>query len=114
MYTTKSNFMKNFSRQYWLNLSDFQKGLLMAVGGAVFGIIGPILQQWYTMPGWRLPYIDWALVVKTAISTASTYLAINFFTPVPKTISIDPSKTTVIDETTKEPVVTGATKNIKE
>jgi len=74
----------------------------MTIGGAIFGIVMPILEKWFTEPGFLLPQINWALVLKTAISAGSVYLMKNFFTPPPKEIMVDASKTTVIDKNTQE------------
>ena len=86
------------SKFFTLNSQDFIKGLIMAIGGAVFAIIAPSINSGNLV-------IDWTLIWHTALSTALIYLGKNLFTPTPKTVEIDPSKTSVIDSNTKEPII---------
>ena len=62
------------SKQFTLNVSDFWKGLIMAVGGAVFQIIVD------TINSGSLTF-DWAAIGKTALGAIVVYLGKNFFTP---------------------------------
>lgn len=94
-----------FSKQFTLNLTDLQKSLIMAVGGAVFGILYPIFDTWLNEPGWLLPIVNFKLVIKAALNAALPYLLKNWISPTPKQIMIDPSITTIIDNVTKEPIV---------
>jgi branched-subunit amino acid transport protein len=81
-----------------LNLQDFLKGLLVAVGGAVMAIILPSLQSG------NLTF-DWTTIWHTAVASALAYLGKNLFTPTPKSIQIDPSKTSVVDSNTKQTII---------
>ena len=74
-----------------LNWQDFFKGFIMAVGTPVLYIVQELI------PNWPLTAIE-----KAALSAAVTYLLKNLFTPVPKTIQIDPAKTDVVDVNTKK------------
>lgn len=94
-----------FSKQFSLNLTDLQKSLIMAVGGAIFGILYPIFDAWLNEPGWLLPIVNFKLVIKAALNAALPYLLKNWISPTPKEIVIDPSVTTVIDKVTNKPVV---------
>lgn len=87
----QSNFLS-------LNFQDFIKGLLMAVGGAVMAIVLPSLQNGSLT-------FDWTTIWHTAIASALAYLGKNLFTAPSKTIQIDPSKTSVVDQKTKETIV---------
>lgn len=71
------------SRQFTLNLNDFWKGLIMAVGGAVFQIIVD------TINSGSLTF-DWAVIGKTALAAAIAYLAKNFFDK-PKVVILNPT-----------------------
>ena len=62
------------SKQFTLNVSDWWKGLIMAVGGAVFQIIVD------TINSGSLTF-DWAAIGKTALGAIVVYLGKNFFTP---------------------------------
>ena len=81
-----------------LNVQDFLKGLVVAIGGAVVAVVAPSIQSGI----WTF---DWATIWHTAAASALAYLAKNFLTPTPKTVQIDPSKTSVIDRDTKEPLI---------
>jgi hypothetical protein len=77
-----------------LNWQDFFKGLIMAVGTPVLYLLQELIPHWNLSP-----------IEKAAISASVTYLLKNFFTPTPKTVQIDPSKTSVVDSKTKEPII---------
>lgn len=62
------------SKQFTLNINDWWKGLIMAVGGAVFQIIVD------TINSGSLTF-DWAAIGKTALGAIIVYLGKNFFTP---------------------------------
>lgn len=78
-----------------LNLQDFIKGLIIAVGGAIVAIIAPSIEAGTFI-------FDWTTIWHTAVASALAYLGKNLFTPTPKTIQIDPSKTDVVDSKTKQ------------
>jgi len=84
-----------FSGLFDLNGQDFFKGMLMAVGGAVFTVVQSSLSEGIFM-------IDWTNVWQIALTAFAVYIGKNFFTPVPKMVEVDPAKTTVIDVDTKE------------
>lgn len=81
-----------------LNVQDFVKGLVIAIGGGVVAIIAPSIQD----GSW---VFNWTTIWHTAVASALAYLAKNLFTPTPKTVQIDPSKTSVIDSKTKEVII---------
>lgn len=60
------------SKRFSLNLNDFWKGLLVAVGGAVFQLI------WDVINSGSLDF-DWAAIGRTALLAALAYLGKNFF-----------------------------------
>lgn len=74
-----------------LNVYDFIKGLIMAVGTPVLYLVQELI------PGW-----DISPIAKAAISAGITYLLKNLFTGQPKEIEIDPKKTNVVDRKTKQ------------
>ncbi len=78
-----------------LNLQDFLKGLIVAVGGAVFAVI----QSSISAGGFT---IDWTNVWHIALGAFIAYIGKNFFTPTPTVVQIDPTKTSVIDKDTKQ------------
>lgn len=59
-----------------LNGSDFVKGLVIAVFGAVF----VALAQAFNLPGFDYATFDWTLVGQVAISAALSYLGKNLLT----------------------------------
>ena len=81
-----------------LNVQDFLKGLIVAIGGGVVAIIAPSIQDGGFI-------FNWAAVWHTAVASGLAYIAKNLFSPAPKKVEIDPSKTTVIDAKTKEPLI---------
>lgn len=81
-----------------LNLQDFLKGLVVAVGGAVMAVILPSLQAG------NLTF-DWTTIWHTAVASGLAYLSKNLLTPTPKIVQIDPSKTSVVDSTTKQTII---------
>ena len=90
--------MKKASKFLSLNLLDWFKGLLMAIGGAIYGIVAPSIQNGnFTL--------DWTTIWHTALATFGVYIGKNLLTPTPKNVVIDPSKTSVIDSVTKEPLL---------
>lgn len=80
-----------------LNWQDLGKGLIMAVGGAVFSVI----QTSISAGVFTFNVTD---IWHTALAAAVIYLGKNLFTPTPKTITVDTTKTTVIDSKTKQPI----------
>jgi hypothetical protein len=81
-----------------LNVQDFIKGLVVAVGGAVMAIILPSIQAGNLT-------LDFTTIWHTALASALAYLGKNLFTPTPKSIQIDPSKTSVVDSNTKQTII---------
>lgn len=90
--------IKDYSSRFNLNYGDLIRGLILAVSGAVFALIMPILQAWLTEPGWTIPNINWAMVVKTSIATSVVYLGNKFLAKEPKQIIVDRDKTQVIEK----------------
>jgi membrane protein implicated in regulation of membrane protease activity len=62
------------SKQFSLNINDFLKGLLMAVGTPVIAILISSLQSGSFN-------FDWKMIGTVALSSALVYLSKNFFTP---------------------------------
>lgn len=62
------------SKRFTLNLSDWWKGLIMAVGGAVFQIIADTIQSGSLI-------FDWPAIGRAALGALVVYLGKNFFTP---------------------------------
>lgn len=61
------------SKIFSLNVSDFVKGLVVAIFGAVLNLL-------YTMLGNGFSSIDWKSVAQTAILAGISYLMKNYFT----------------------------------
>ena len=81
-----------------LNIQDFLKSLVMAVGGGVVAIIAPSIEDGsFTF--------NWTTIWHTAVASALAYLGKNLLTATPKSIQIDPGVTSVIDKDTKEVIV---------
>jgi len=81
-----------------LNQQDWLKGLVMAVLGAVYAIIEPLLSSGTLT-------FNWKYIGTTALSTSVLYLVKNLFTPIPKMVEVDPVKTIVVDVNTKDVIV---------
>jgi hypothetical protein len=77
-----------------LNVQDFVRGLIMAVGGAVFAVIQSSISA-------GVFTIDWVNIWHIALAAFVVYIGKNFFTPAPATVEIDPAKTQVINTNTK-------------
>lgn len=71
------------SRQFTLNINDFWRGLIMAVGGAVFQIIVDTIQQGSLT-------FDWQKIGLAALGAAVVYLGKNFFDK-PKVVILNPT-----------------------
>lgn len=71
------------SRQFTLNLNDFWKGFLVAVGGAVFQVI------WDTINAGSLDF-DLAAIGRTALLAMLGYLGKNLFDK-PKVVILNPT-----------------------
>jgi len=81
-----------------LNWQDFLKGLVVAVGGGIVAIVAPSIESGnFTF--------NWTIIWHTAAAAGLSYIAKNLFSPTPKKVEIDPSKTSVVDEKTKETIV---------
>ena len=74
-----------------LNGHDLIKGAIMAAGGAAYAILEPLLSTGNFE-------VDWRNVAKIAVGSALVYLMKNLLTTPPKTITIDPNQTTVIQK----------------
>lgn len=81
---------------FTLNVQDWIKGLIMAIGGAVFAVIqSSIAAGIFT--------IDWQNIWHIALGAFVVYIGKNFFTPAPKTVEVNKSVTQVIDITPDPP-----------
>lgn len=76
------------SKLFTLNVQDLLKGLLLTIGGAVFAIIAPNLQEILTSSGKAGFILDWTAIWHTAIATGIVYLAHRFITPAQKVTPI--------------------------
>lgn len=76
------------SKQFTINLSDFWKGLLVAVGTPVFTILLQSLNAGSLV-------FDWKAIVVTALAGLLSYLSKNFFTPSEVKITPPPDATRV-------------------
>lgn len=78
-----------------LTKSDFIKGLIMAVGGAVYGLIDSSIAAGDFV-------FEWDAIWKASLAALVVYLGKQFFSPPPSTIVVDTEKTDVIDKETKK------------
>ena len=62
------------SNLFSLNLHDFAKGLIVAVGTAVFALVAESVQNGHFT-------FDFTAIWHTAVAAVVAYLAKNFFTP---------------------------------
>ena len=90
--------MKLFSELFSLNYQDLIKGLIMAVGGAVFAVIQSSVEM-------GVFTIEWENIWHIAVGAAVVYIGKQFFTGTPKVISIDPDKTAVVDASNNRVIV---------
>lgn len=67
-----------FSGYFSLNKRDFINGLVMAVLGAVGGIVVPILDNWINSDNWAMPF-NWHTIVKASAGAAVIYIWKNLF-----------------------------------
>lgn len=85
----------NLSDFLSLTKSDFIKGIVMAVGGAVYGLISSSIEAGdFTL--------DWDAIWKASLAALVVYIGKQFFSPPPTTITVDTSKTEVIDKNTNK------------
>ena len=75
------------SKRFTLNLNDFWKGLLVAVGGAIFQVV------WDTVNSGSLEF-DWIAIGRTALLAGLSYLGKNFFDK-PKIVVTDVKPDTI-------------------
>lgn len=75
------------SKRFTLNLNDFWKGLLVAVGGAVFQVILDVINSGSLT-------FDWAAIGRTALLAGLGYLGKNFFDK-PKIVVTDVKNDTI-------------------
>ena len=87
-----------FSNFFGLNWQDAFKSFLMAIGTAVFTIVAQSIQN-------NIWTFDWTTIWHTALAAAVVYLGKNLFTPAPKSVSIDPGRTSVVDSTTNRTII---------
>lgn len=76
-------------------VKDFLKGLIVTVFGGVVAIVAPSIQDGSFI-------FNWTTIWHTAVASGLAYLGHVVIAPIPKTVQIDSSKTTVIDKNTKE------------
>ena len=81
-----------------LNIQDFLKGLIVAIGGGVVALI-----ETSTKNGSFV--FDWTAIWHTAVAAGLAYIGKNLFSSTPKTVQIDPEKTSVVDVKTKETIL---------
>lgn len=86
------------SDSFSLNWHDALIGLLTAVGTSVVAVIGKSIDN-------SVFTFDWTTIWHAAVAGAFGYLQVKFFIPAPKVIKIDPSKTSVVDNDTKETIL---------
>lgn len=65
--------MKKDSGIFKLQISDFVKGLLVAIGGAIFAVIQPLIASGHLV-------FDWKYIGTISLGAALSYLAKNFLT----------------------------------
>lgn len=90
-----------------LSPHDLLIGVLTAAGSAVVAILAPSIQAYMTDPlhqNFELLF-NWTVIWHTAVAGAIGYLQVKFFSPAPKVVKIDPSKTAVIDKTNNEAII---------
>lgn len=75
------------SKRFTLNLNDFWKGLVVAVGGAVFQVILDLVNSGSLA-------FDWTAIGRTALLAGLAYLGKNFFDK-PKIVMTDVKAETV-------------------
>ena len=78
-----------------LNQQDFVKGLILSVLVAVLTVIQATFAA-------GIFTVDWQNIGAVAATAFVAYLSKNLFTPTPKSIEIDPTKTIVVDEDSKK------------
>lgn len=62
------------SKLFRLNPKDLGKGLIVAVLAALFAYLASLME----VPGFSLDTLDWAVLLKVAITAALGYLGKNF------------------------------------
>lgn len=77
------------SKRFSLSLNDFWRGLIMAIGGAVFQIVVDTIQQGSLT-------FDWKKIGTAALGAAVVYLSKNFF-QTPKIVVTNPTEKQVTD-----------------
>ena len=91
-----------FPKIFTLKTRDYLKSLILAIGTPVLYFI----QE-------AIPGYDLSPLVKIALAAGVTYLIKNFFTDVPPVIEIDPTKTLVVHEETKQALIEGQKSDIR-
>jgi hypothetical protein len=80
-----------------LNKYDLFKGLIMAIGSAIYAVVEPLLSN-------GIFSFDWKHIGAISLGTTIVYLIKNLLTPIPSKIEVDLGKTTVIDSVTKQEI----------
>jgi len=83
-----------------LNLQDAFKGLIVAVTTSILGLLYPVINAGALPTGSELK-----VIAIGGLTAGVAYLLKNFFTPTPKTVEVDLTKTAVVDKDTKEKVL---------
>lgn len=95
-----------FSNFFSINLQELIKGFLSTVAGAVWAILAPSIQGIIDDPHHSLNIImDWTSIWHTGVAVGALYIGSKLFASQPKVVQIDPSKTSVVDSKTKEPII---------
>ena len=74
------------------------KGLVATVLGAIVAVVAPSIESGTFI-------FDWTTIWHTGVAAGLAYLGKQIVYPKPNTIQIDPSKTSVVDKTTKEVII---------
>jgi len=82
--------MKKFSDLFSLNIQDWIRGLIVAIGGAVFAVIQSSIEV-------GVFAFDWTNVWHVALGAGVAYIGKQFFTDQPKVVEIDSTRTEVKD-----------------
>lgn len=74
------------------------KGLVVAVLGAVVAVVAPSIEHGQFI-------FDWTTIWHTAVAAGIAYIGKEVLAPAPTVVQIDPSKTSVVDKTTKDVII---------
>jgi hypothetical protein len=87
MTTSTSPIVTSTSKLFNINYADFSKGMIMAVGGAVFTVVENSIEA-------GIFTLDWTNIWHIAVGALVLYLGKNFFTPGKTVVSGLPEGTT--------------------